>query len=115
MLRLMTVFAAAVVFGCGGDARGSEAVVKEWGEAVNDRDWGRACELSAAPEEGCEDSLRGDLARVRLVFDGPATNGGGLKPGEEHFSFRGSGGTVFVTAVPKGDEFRVRIEAIVVR
>ena len=108
--------AAAVVLGCGGgDAPNAEAVVKEWGEAVNARDWERACELSEGSQQDCETSLQGEFARARLEFEGPATNGGAMKPGEEYFSFGGSSGTVLVTAAPKDDDFRVRVEAVVLR
>ncbi len=114
--RLVVALAAALVFGCGADdGPDAEAVVKEWGEAVNARDWQRACELSTQSPKDCEDGLRSDFAGARLEFDGPATNGGEMQPGERYFAFGGNLGTVFVTAVPENDGFRVRVEAMVVR
>ncbi len=127
-MRCLIPFFAGVgmLFGCGGnEALSAGAVVKEWGEAINARDWERACELSVRPQKDCEDSLRGDYARARLTFGGvagyslralSATNGGELKESEESFFFGGNIGmaevTVVVTAVPKDGGFRVRVEAI---
>ena len=119
MRRLIIGFGAAALFGCGAEARNAEGVVKEWGKAVNARDWERACELTVGSQQECEDGLPDDFAGERLTFEGPATQGGEMKPGEEYFSFGGKVGgdvaTVFVTAVPDDDEFRVRVEAIFLR
>jgi len=60
-------------------------------------------------------ALVGGLGGRLLTFDGPATQGGGMKPGEEYFSFGGNLGSLFVTAVPADGGFRVRFEAIVAR
>ncbi len=83
MHRFAAALAAALLLGCAADdAPDAEAVVKEWGEAVNARDWQRACELSTQSPKDCKDGLRGDFAEERLKFDGPAINGGEMQPGE---------------------------------
>jgi hypothetical protein len=41
-------------------------------------------------------------------------NGGGTKPGEAYFSLdQDSGGTLFVTAVPKDGRYAVRMEIVI--
>ncbi len=113
--RLLIVAVVASV-GCGGSSPATaEEVARQWGEAVNARDWNRACALSAAADAGCERKLRRGFGEARLTFTGPAVNGGGTKPGDEYFSFDDNGGTVFVTAVRDGDSFAIRVEAIVRR
>ena len=113
--RLLIVAAAASV-GCGGSSpRSAEEVARQWGDAVNARDWERACELSTASGGDCQRKLRRGFGEARLRFAGPAVNGGGTKPGDEYFSFDANFGTVFVTAVRDGDAFAIRVEAIVRR
>jgi hypothetical protein len=105
----------ATLLGCGGKDDGSSAedTVRRWGDAVNDRRWDRACALSAGADGECQRKLRRDFGEARLTFEGPAVNGGGTEAGQEYFSFGGDAGTVFVTALPDGDEFRVRVEAVI--
>jgi hypothetical protein len=103
-----------VLAGCGdGDGRSEpDEAVRQWADAVNDRDWRRACELSTDRAASCASKLRSNFAAARLDFQGRAT-GGGVKPGESYFSLRQTpGGTVFVTAVPDGDTYAVRLEAV---
>jgi hypothetical protein len=119
MRRLIIAFAGAALVGCGAEARNAEGVVKKWGNAVNARDWEHACELSVGSQQKCKDGLPDAFAGARLTLDGPAAQGVETKPGEEYFSFggevNGKAATVFVTAVPDDDGFRVRVEAIVGR
>jgi len=104
--------------GCGsGDGGGTaEDAVKRWAEAVNNRDWARACNLSVEPGARCEQTYRSDFDGDTLTFEGPASNGAGTKPGEAYFALHQAkgGGTIFVTAVPGDGGFVVRLEAVVI-
>ena len=108
------VIAAVLATGCG-DGDSAEETVKLWASAVNEQNWDRACELSTKSDD-CEASLRENFDKDELTFQGPASGGGGTAPGESYFSLETeTRSTVFVTAVPDGDSFRVRFEALVER
>lgn len=118
--RVVAIVSSALLLlaGCGGSgvAATADDAVKRWAEAINNRDWTQACELSVEPGDRCEESLRSNFDGDTLTFQGAATNGGGTRPGESDFSLQQAkgGGTVFVTAVPRDGGFVVRLEALVV-
>jgi hypothetical protein len=105
---------ACLAAACGGDSpKTPDAAVKAWAREINQRDWQAACDLSVKPGSRCQRDLRTSFEGRRLMFEGPAVNGGGTKPGERYFSLDASdGGTVMVTAVPMGDGYAIRLEAL---
>jgi hypothetical protein len=113
---MLLAWGLVLLGGCGGTSvpPRAEDVVKQWANAINVRQWGRACKLTSGPADSCETWLRSDFDNDALTFEGPATNGGGTAPGESYFSLRQrTGGWIYVTAVPKGDTYTVRLEAAV--
>ena len=65
-------------------------------EALNDRDWARACELRHEPEPDCEAETRHDFdgAEVKLKPPNTYQEGNRVNDNETTFAIEASGGRV---------------------
>lgn len=109
--------ALVVAAGCGGaEERGPGAVAGEWVRAINDRDWPRACELSAGPEHFPCDEL---LASAFDGFEGDiALEGAYFAAGDDQMSFsldRAPDGFSAGRVQRQDGELRVHWEAQLIR
>ena len=110
---MVAAAAALVMCACGGASYDNpEAAARAWGEAINDREWVRACELMDPRQDDCERTLREQLGDTTLTFDGRAI--GGPREGA-YYSFGSDIGSVFATAVRRDGGYRLHYEALILR
>ena len=126
MRPLLAGLLAVAVLGCGA-GQGDDGdldpvqVATAWVEAVNERDYRRACELSvrAPPNDpACEELLEGGFGDVLLERpEGAYFNQSGEQPAHGSFSAarRGGGAPVTFMVEEQGGRYLVHFEVSVIR
>ena len=109
--------ATVALGGCGGDPRNAEDTARRWVEAINAKDWNRACELSVKESQaGCERAVaegfgdaEGDMRIEGIYRSGDTTKFAVTTP-----RTRNDGGREFAVEQHHGEHL-VHFEVAIIR